>query len=30
MLLESIFNWLFDDIDRFKIDLGVEEKYTKM
>jgi len=28
--LESMFHWLSDDIVRFKIEVGVEEKCTKM
>ena len=28
--LESMFHWLFDDLVRFKIEVGVEEKCTKM
>ena len=28
--LESMFHWISDDTVRFKIELGVEEKCTKM
>ena len=28
--LESMFHWLSDNIVRFKIEVGVEEKCTKM
>ena len=28
--LEFVFHWLSDDIARFKIEVGVEEKFTKM
>jgi len=28
--LESVFHWLSDDIVRFKVEVGVEEKYTKI
>jgi len=28
--LESMFHWLSEDIVRFKIEVGVEEKGTKM
>jgi len=30
MSLESTYDWLSDDIVRFKIEVGVEEKCTKM
>jgi len=30
ILLETSFYWLSDDVARFKIEVGVEEKCTKM
>jgi len=30
IVLETSFHWLSDDIVRFKIEVGVYEKYAKM
>jgi len=30
MSLETSFYWLSDDVVRFKIEMGIEEKCTKM